>query len=56
MCSTSKEPLKTSKIVRIQQSPWRPATLYNALIAFCNIIYKAAYIAYTAAFANLAII
>ena len=27
-CSTSREPLKTSKIDRIQQSPWRPATLY----------------------------
>jgi hypothetical protein len=26
-CSTSKEPLKTSKIDRIQQSPWRPATI-----------------------------
>ena len=26
-CSTSREPLKTSKINRIQQSPWRPATL-----------------------------
>jgi len=26
-CSTSREPLKTSKIDRIQQSPWRPATL-----------------------------
>jgi hypothetical protein len=28
-CSTSREPLKTSKIDRIQQSPWRPATLRN---------------------------
>jgi hypothetical protein len=26
-CSTSGEPLKTSKIDRIKQSPWRPATL-----------------------------
>ena len=26
-CSTSREPLKTSKTDRIQQSPWRPATL-----------------------------
>jgi len=26
-CSTSREPLKTSKIDRIQQSPWRPATV-----------------------------
>jgi len=26
-CSTSREPLKTSKIDRIQQSPWHPATL-----------------------------
>jgi hypothetical protein len=30
-CSTSREPLKTSKIDRIQQSPWRPATVYIAL-------------------------
>ena len=28
-CSTSREPLKTSKIDRIQQSPWRPATIYK---------------------------
>jgi len=29
MCRTSWEPLKTSKIDRIQQSPWRPATAYT---------------------------
>jgi hypothetical protein len=28
-CSTSRGPLKTSKIDRIQQSPWRPATIYT---------------------------
>jgi len=31
-CSTSREPLKTSKIDRIQQSPWRPATIAVTLI------------------------
>ena len=40
-CSTSREPLKTSKIDRIQQSPWRPATIclflaYNRLCRYKN--------------------
>ena len=31
-CSTSREPLKTSKIDKIQQSPWRPATIAKQCI------------------------
>ena len=33
-CSTSREPLKTSKIDRIQQSPWRPATLFSVYLCY----------------------
>jgi len=40
MCSTSRGPLKTSKIDRIKQSPWRPATLskINKTILFIVVV------------------